>query len=279
MAHATSASADVAARKGHPGRHASAAGNLAVTTDDESCHGSTSELPPATSQGYAKWDFSGVPDPVMFQRFLDAADYWFGYSDNSSAGSYDPARECFVVLTNDQANVANAAEAGDGEVPLDPGTGPHHGAGSTASPPRGADINAQLAQVHELETKLVEEYHAVRLLRASITGEASARGERARELGKQARQRINNDFDIDNPRTPPRASQKLIATATLLRAMPAPSTPEVWDLHREAQALIEQAAVQQAESLASHIRQQGSARDDGGAQGPKASVHMGSAVG
>jgi hypothetical protein len=28
----------------------------------------------------------------MFQRFLDAADYWFDYSDTSSAGSYDPAR-------------------------------------------------------------------------------------------------------------------------------------------------------------------------------------------
>jgi hypothetical protein len=54
----------------------------------------------------------------MFRRFLDATDYWFGYSDNSSAGSYDPARECFVVLTNNQANAANAAEAGDGEVPL-----------------------------------------------------------------------------------------------------------------------------------------------------------------
>jgi hypothetical protein len=32
-----------------------------------------------------------VPDPVMFQWFLDAADYWFGYSDISNAGSYDPA--------------------------------------------------------------------------------------------------------------------------------------------------------------------------------------------
>jgi hypothetical protein len=50
----------------------------------------------------------------MFRRFLDAADYWLGYSDNSSAGSYDPMRECFVVLANDQAN---AAEASDGEVP------------------------------------------------------------------------------------------------------------------------------------------------------------------
>jgi hypothetical protein len=50
--------------------------------------------------------------------------------------------------------------------------------------------------------------------------------------------------------------------------MPAPSTPEARNLHREAQALIEQAAVQQAESSASRIRQQGSARDDGGAQSP-----------
>jgi hypothetical protein len=101
---------------------------------------------------------------------------------------------------------------------------------------------------------LAEEYRTVRLLRASITREASARGERARELGKQARDRINADFNVDDPDTPPRASQKVIAAATLLRAMPAPSTPEARNLHREAQALIEQAAVQQAES-ASHIRQ------------------------
>jgi hypothetical protein len=109
----------------------------------------------------------------------------------------------------------------------------------------------------------VEEYRAVRLLRASIAGEASACGERARELGRQARERINADFNIDD--TPPRASQKLVAAATLLRAMLAPSMPEARNLHREAQALIEQAAVQQAESSASRIHQQGSARDDGGA--------------
>jgi hypothetical protein len=60
--------------------------------------------------------------------------------------------------------------------------------------------------------------------------------------------------------------------------MPAPSTPEVWNLHREAQALIEQAVVQQAESSASRIRQQGSAWDDRGAQGPVPSVHTGSAA-
>jgi hypothetical protein len=65
-------------------------------------------------------------------------------------------------------------------------------------------------------------------------------------MGKQACERINADFDVDNPSTPPRVSQKLIAAMTLLRSMPAPSTLEARNLHREAQALIEQAAVQQA---------------------------------
>jgi hypothetical protein len=60
--------------------------------------------------------------------------------------------------------------------------------------------------------------------------------------------------------------------------MPAPSTPEARNLHREAQALIEQAAVQQAKSSASYIRQQGSAQDDGGVQGPEPSVHAGAAA-
>jgi hypothetical protein len=91
--------------------------------------------------------------------------------------------------------------------------------------------------VRELEAKLAEEYRAVRLLRASIAGEASAHGERARELGRQARDRINADFNVDDPSTPPRASQKLIAAVTLLRAMPAPSTPEARNLHCDAQAL------------------------------------------
>jgi hypothetical protein len=96
---------------------------------------------------------------------------------------------------------------------------------------------------------------------------------------RQACDRINTDFDVNNPSTPPRASQKLIAAVTLLRAMPAPSTPEAQNLHREVQALIEQAVVQQAESSASHILQQGSAWDDDGAQGPEASVYASGAAG
>jgi hypothetical protein len=164
----------------------------------------------------------------MFQRFLDVANYWFGCSDGSSTGSYDPTRECFVVVVDDQADGTSTAGAGDREAPQNPGAGVPRNPGPSAptSPARGADINAQLAQAHELEAKLAMEYRAVRLLRGSIAGEASARGERVRELGRQARERINTDFNVNDLNTPPRASQKLIAAATLLRAMPAPSTPE-----------------------------------------------------
>jgi hypothetical protein len=84
------ANTDTATRRVRPGRHVPAVRDPSASADDESSHGSTSELPPATSHGYAEWDFSGVPDPVIFRRFLDATDYWFGYSYNSSDGSYDP---------------------------------------------------------------------------------------------------------------------------------------------------------------------------------------------
>jgi hypothetical protein len=142
----------------------------------------------------------------MFKRFLDATDYWFGYSDDSSAGSYDPVWECCVVITNDPANSTGATGAGDGELSPALGTGSRLAAGpstSPPSPPTGDDINVQLAQARELEAKLAKEYRTVRLLRASMAGEASARGERARKLGRQARNRINADFNVDNPDTPP----------------------------------------------------------------------------
>jgi hypothetical protein len=61
--------------------------------------------------------------------------------------------------------------------------------------------------------------------------------------------------------------------------MPAPSSPEARNLHREAQALIEQAAVQQAESSASRMRQPGSVRGDDNAQGKDTFVHADSAAG
>jgi hypothetical protein len=227
-AHAANTNASAMMRRVPSGRHVLVARDPSASAGDESSLGSLDALPPATSHGYAEWDFFGVPDPVMFRRFLDTTDYWFGYSDDSSAGSYDPAWECCVVIANDPANATGAAGASDVEVPPALGTTSRLAIGPSApppSPPRGADINAQLAQARELEAKLAEEYRTVRLLRASMAGEASARGQRARELGRQAHGRINADFNVDNLDTPPRASQKLIAAATLLRAMPAPSTP------------------------------------------------------
>jgi hypothetical protein len=136
MVYALSASTDVAAYKDLLGHHLLAVRNLITSTNDESYHDSTSELPPTTSHGYAEWDFSGVPDPVMFQRFLDAADYWFGYSEDSSTGSYDPTRECFVVVVDDQADGTNAAGAGDGQAPGTRKPAYHRTWGRAHHPPR-----------------------------------------------------------------------------------------------------------------------------------------------
>jgi hypothetical protein len=85
-----------------------------------------------------EWDFSGVPHLVVFRQFLDAADYWFDCSDASGEGSYDPARECFVVAINEHADGAD--RAGDRDVPQVPERNP------PLAPPAGkADITAQLA--------------------------------------------------------------------------------------------------------------------------------------
>jgi hypothetical protein len=62
-------------------------------------------------------DFSDVLDPVMFRRFLDAADYWFGYSDTSSNEGYDPARGRFTVGIGDVVDGVNTMGDGDGEDP------------------------------------------------------------------------------------------------------------------------------------------------------------------
>jgi hypothetical protein len=69
-----------------------------------------------------------------------------------------------VVVVDDQGDGTREAGAGDGEAPQNSGAGvPRNSGLSTppASPVRGADINAQLAQVRELEAKLAEEYRAV----------------------------------------------------------------------------------------------------------------------
>jgi hypothetical protein len=277
-AYVANTNANATVRRIPPGRHVLVARDPSATVGDESSLGSVDALPPATSHGYAEWDFFGVPDPVMFRRFLDAADYWFGYSDDSSAGSYDPARECCVVITNDPANAADAAGAGDGEVPPALGTGSRLAAGPSApppSPPRGpTSMHSWPRRASSRPSWRKSTARCGFFAPPSRGKHPRAANARVSWAGKPAI--ASTPTSMSTIRTRP--SQKLIAAVTLLRAMPAPSTPEVRNLHREAQALIEQAAVQQAESSASLIRQQGSARDDGGAQGPEPSVHAGSAA-
>ena len=89
------------------------------------------------------------------------------------------------------------------------------------------------------------------------------RGARAQATGRVAQEWILADDNIDKPLELKRASQKLIAVAYLLQAMPEPSTTEGRNLRNEVKALIEQAAVQQAESSASRMRS--AASKDGGA--------------
>jgi hypothetical protein len=130
-------------RRVPPGHHVFVARDPSASAGDESSLGSIDAPPPANLHEYAEWDFSGVPDPVMFWRFLDATDYWFGCSDDSSTGSYDPARECYAVITNDPANAAGVVGAGDGEITPAPGIATRLAAGPSA--PAGADADAQLA--------------------------------------------------------------------------------------------------------------------------------------
>jgi hypothetical protein len=73
--YASSVSTDVATYEDLQSHHLLAVRNLIATTNNESYHDSASELSPTTSHGYAEWDFSSVSDPVMFQRFLNTADY------------------------------------------------------------------------------------------------------------------------------------------------------------------------------------------------------------
>jgi hypothetical protein len=70
-AYVASTDANALTRRARPSRQVPAARDPGASAGDESSQVSADELPPATSHGYAEWDFSGVPDPVMFRRFLD----------------------------------------------------------------------------------------------------------------------------------------------------------------------------------------------------------------
>jgi hypothetical protein len=98
-AYVASANTDAVVRRACPGRHVATARDPSASAGDE--------LPPATSHGYAEWDFSDVPDPVMFWRFLDATDYWFGYSVTPAflAPNKPPNKSCVFSKLSSRAQL------------------------------------------------------------------------------------------------------------------------------------------------------------------------------
>ena len=81
-------------------------------------------------------------------------------------------------------------------------------------------------------------------LRIALEQGRTGRGTGAREAGRVAWDRIMAEECEGSPLGLPRASQKITAAALLIHAMPEPSTPEGRNLRKEAQALLEDAAVQ-----------------------------------
>jgi len=132
---------------------------------------------------------------------------------------------------------------------------------------------AQLAQLKELQAKLDEQRRQTQELRTALEQQRTARGARAQVAGRAARKRILANDNVDKPPELKTAGEKLVAAAYLLQAMPEPSTTSGRNLRREAQVLIEQAVVQQAESSTSRMRS--TVPKPGGTthQGHEASVH------
>jgi hypothetical protein len=77
----------------------------------------------------------------------------------------------------------------------------------------------------------------------------------ARVKARDVQRRIMEDVDANAPSTLNRPTQSLSATTILLCTMPEPSTIEGRRIHGELRELLECTVVQQAESLASRLRE------------------------
>ena len=97
-------------------------------------------------------DYSGVRDPDAFRSFQLAAAYCLTYSDDSSEGDYDPARECFMVQLTDGAQA---------NQPVVPPAAPSSSSSSAAR-------HAQLAQLKELQAKLDEQRRLTQEVRTAL---------------------------------------------------------------------------------------------------------------
>jgi len=242
MAYSSSISTAMDAYDDLAGHHLLSIRNLIATSPGDSYLSTSTD---EASQEDPEWDYLELRDYEAFVAFQAAADYCFDYSDDSSTGDHDPARECFVAAIFEPDTEDNG--------PVTPRDPVGSAAPRQAAPPATGDaalVQAQLIQVRELEASLEDERRQVRWLRAALETGRPGPSNFAQEVARTAQARIMADDHGDDPLALARTSQKLIAAATLIRAMPVPSTPQGRNMRREAQALIEQAAVQWRACLA-----------------------------
>jgi hypothetical protein len=117
--------------------------------------------------------------------------------------------------------------------------------------------DTQLEQIREMQAKLDEEAGQLVQLRQNIGQEWAGRalaGE-ARHLAQDVQHRVADDVRARLPSASSEVGQNLAAAAILLRAMPEPSTTEGRRIQGELKNILEDDAVQRAESSAS--RRQG----------------------
>jgi hypothetical protein len=205
------------------------------------------------------WDFSGLCDPSAMRDFMSACDYCLsGYSDDGHSlddEGYNPTHECFHIDQgdHDEDDHLGMPENDDAPMPASRVEIPQELA--LVRVPAGGQ-GTQLEQLREMQAKLDEETGRLVQLQQNIeqewAGQALAGG--ARHRARDVQRRIIGDARARLPPAFSGAGQNLAAAGMLLRTMPEPSTTEGRRTQGELKDLLEDAAVQRAESSASRRR-------------------------
>jgi hypothetical protein len=250
----TSASAFARAYPDLPGYHMWSTWDLLTAVSTSGLTSSEEEYDPDFS-----WDFSGLRDPSAMRDFMSACDHCLsGYSNDGHSlddEGYDPSHECFHIDQgdHDEDNHLGMPENDDAPMHASRVKIPRELA-VVQVPARGQ--GTQLQQLREMQAKLDEETGQLVQLRQNIeqewVGRALAGG--ARHRARDVQRRIIDDARIGLPPAFSGAGQNLAAAAMLLRTMLEPSTTEGRRIQGELKDLLEDAAVQRAESSTSRRR-------------------------
>jgi hypothetical protein len=201
------------------------------------------------------WDFSGLGTPSAMRDFMTACDYCLSdCSDCSrSLGDEDcgPSRECFHVDLGgpNKGNHLGVPENGNLPRPV-PRVDILRELAMVLVPAGGHD--PQLEQIRGVQARLDEGTGTLEPIRRDVGQEWAGQplAEEVRHLPQGIQHRIADDVRVRPPPTSSGVGQNLAAAAMLLRAMPESSTTEGRRIQGELKNLLEDAAVQRAESSA-----------------------------